>query len=269
MDPGWVECEYCKSDAAAKGTGQIRRETIMESNLTPIGSGLRNAPRLPTDLEGTGLRPRPPRKFDDPDLAGGLRPSRLDSPPPFSPPPVAPPPFSPPPAAAPFAGPPPVSPQGPVQPPADKRGATIFRPNPTPTPAANPQLPPPQAPLPSLARRKIVGVLVSYSWYPDGKVFPVYEERNLIGRGSHCQIHVPEDTSMSDENSHIYMITQKQKCVVGDKGSLNGTYLNGERILETFHPLPNYANIRAGSTDFTFIMVQPPADPGSTSREGS
>jgi pSer/pThr/pTyr-binding forkhead associated (FHA) protein len=123
--------------------------------------------------------------------------------------------------------------------------------------------------MPSLSRRKIVGILISYSWHPDGKVFPVYEERNLIGRGEHCQIHVPEDTSMSDENSHIFMITRNQKYLVGDKGSLNGTYLNGERILEMFHPLPNYALIRAGSTDFTFMMVQPPPVPAASNREGS
>ena len=224
MDPGWTECEYCKSDASAgRGSGAVRRETVLESALTPVGSGLRNAPRLPAEVEGAGQMQRPVLP-------------RVDPPPP-PPPPIA--------------------------IPAVERGATIFRPNPAPAFSANPE-----PPMPSLSRRKIVGILISYSWHPDGKVFPVYEERNLIGRGEHCQIHVPEDTSMSDENSHIFMITRNQKYLVGDKGSLNGTYLNGERILETFHPLPNYALIRAGATDFTFMMVQPPATPDASNSEG-
>jgi hypothetical protein len=123
---------------------------------------------------------------------------------------------------------------------------------------------------PSLSKRRIVGVLVSYSWWPDGKIFPVYEERNLIGRGQHCQIHVPEDNTMSEENSHIYVITHKRKYLMGERlGSANGTYLNGERIFEPFHPLPNYATIRAGSTDFIFILVQPPAGPAPEKGEGS
>lgn len=230
MDPSWTECDYCKSDAGAIGSmGSARRETVLEGvSFPPQGSGQ----RLPTEVEIPGqMRAKSPRRFEDTELSNVSRTGGL-------------------------------TPKTPIPSSEPKRDVTVFRASPAATPAVNT----PGGSVPSLSKRKIVGVLVSYSWHPDGKVFPIYEERNLIGRGAHCEVHVPEDDSMSSENSHI--TTHKQKFVVGDKVSLMGTYLDGERILEAFHPLSNYSVIRAGSTEFTFIMIQPPAPQPPSNREG-
>ena len=110
---------------------------------------------------------------------------------------------------------------------------------------------------PAVSRdRKIVGLLVSYTWAPEGRIYPVREGRNFIGREKDCEICVPEDTTLSAHNTHI---TFRQNFVVGDMVSMTGTDVDGVPIEEQFRSLPNYATIRAGSTYFTFIVVKPPA----------
>jgi hypothetical protein len=110
------------------------------------------------------------------------------------------------------------------------------------------------------AGRKIVGVLITYSWRPEGQVFPVYEGRNLIGREPKCEVCLPEDPALSSENSHI---TFRQRFMLGDMMSMSGTDLNGEPVEEQFRPLGNYARIRTGSTHWIFIVVDPqPASEG-------
>ncbi|HTR66069.1 MAG TPA: zinc ribbon domain-containing protein [Terriglobales bacterium] len=133
------------------------------------------------------------------------------------------------------------------QPPQPKgRDATVYRP----IPGGGSTTPP------VTQNRKIVGILVTYSWAPEGKIFPVLEGRNYIGRDPECEISIPEDQTMSARNSHI---TYRTGFVVGDMVSMTGTDLNGAPIEEQFHSLANYSTIRAGSTYFTFIVVQPPA----------
>ena len=106
------------------------------------------------------------------------------------------------------------------------------------------------------AARRVVGVLVTYTWKKEGQVFPVCEGRNLIGRGPECEICVPDDPSLSNVNSHI---TFRKSFVLGDMVSMSGTDLNGEPVEDKFVPLPNYSKIRTGSTQWTFIVVEPAA----------
>jgi hypothetical protein len=109
------------------------------------------------------------------------------------------------------------------------------------------------------AGRKIVGVLITYSWKPDGQMFPVREGRNLIGRGEECDIRVLEDSTLSQVNSHI---TFRKSFVLGDMVSMSGTDLNGEPVEEQFRPLGNYAQIRTGSTRWLFVMLDQPQAAG-------
>jgi hypothetical protein len=182
--------------------------------------------RTPTMVESQGA----PRKFTEDENLSGRAPL-----PPRPPRPV---PAQPQPAAGPKV----------------QRDATVFRPvGSTPNPASGSGQGTPQI----SKGRKIVGILVTYSWTPEGKIFPVLEGRNFIGRDKDCEICVAEDETMSGRNSHI---TYRQSFVVGDMVSMAGTDLNGTPIEEQFHPLENYASIRAGSTYFTFIAVQPAAE---------
>ena len=103
--------------------------------------------------------------------------------------------------------------------------------------------------------RRIVGVLITYTWRPEGQIFPIREGRNLIGRNpDKCDIVVTEDAHLSEVNSHI---TFRRSFTVGDMVSMSGTDLNGAPVEETYVRLPNYATIRTGATHWTFIEAQP------------
>ena len=83
-------------------------------------------------------------------------------------------------------------------------------------------------------------------------MFPVREGRNLIGRGPECEICVPDDTMLSQINSHI---TFRQTFMLGDMVSMSGTYLDDQPIEEQFRRINNYAHIRTGSTNWTFVIL--------------
>lgn len=108
---------------------------------------------------------------------------------------------------------------------------------------------------PAAGARKIVGVLITYTWHDDGQIFPIREGRNLIGRDpDKCDIVISEDDTLSAVNSHI---TFRKDFVIGDNVSMSGTYVDNEPIEEQFRPLKNYARIRTGSTVWTFIAIDP------------
>ena len=149
-------------------------------------------------------------------------------------------------------------PQAVGQTPKRPRESTVYRPVGGLAPEGSPATP-------SVAKdRKIVGILVTYSWTPEGQVFPVREGRNFIGRDRECEICVPDDQTLSARNSHI---TYRQNFVIGDMVSMTGTDLDGVPIEEQFHSLSNYSTIRAGSTYFTFIAIKPPGA-GAESAQG-
>ena len=149
--------------------------------------------------------------------------------------------------------PPPLPSSAPVAPGGARRGNTVYMPPPATGAATG------EAPAPRLAQRRIVGILVTYSWKPDGQVFPVREGRNLIGRGEECDIRIADDPMLSQVNSHI---TFRRNFVVGDMVSMGGTDLDGQAVEEQFRALGNYARIRTGSTHWTFVMLEPDAVQG-------
>lgn len=146
--------------------------------------------------------------------------------------------------------PPAASPHAVAEAPKPQRSQTIYRP--LNQPASDPGQ---TAPL-GAKDRKIVGILVTYSWSPEGHIYPIREGRNFIGRDKDCEVCIPEDQTLSGKNSHI---TFRQTFVVGDMVSMTGTDVNGVPIEEQFRSLDNYATIRSGSTYFTFIAVEPGA----------
>jgi len=124
------------------------------------------------------------------------------------------------------------------------RRMTVYTP---PQPEAGTEVLPPRP-----AQRKIVGVLITYSWRPDGQMFPVREGRNLIGRGGECEIQIAEDSTLSTVNTHI---TFRKSFTAGDMVSMSGTDINGVPIEEQFVPLENGAKLRTGSTHWTFLVI--------------
>ncbi len=112
--------------------------------------------------------------------------------------------------------------------------------------------------------RKIVGVLTTFTWQPQGELFPIREGKNFIGSdkvysdASHqdCDIQIQEDERMSGE--HALILCRGGVYEIIDQTSSNGTYLNGDMLpANQSHRLENYSEIQAGSTVFTFIKIAP------------
>lgn len=104
--------------------------------------------------------------------------------------------------------------------------------------------------------RKVVALLVSYSSNPAGEVYKVYEGKNIIGRGNECDIPFPNDTNMSREHLLIQYIEAKGAFRATDRGSSNGTYINGEIcVLGDIVDLKTNDIIVIGSTKFVFLAI--------------
>lgn len=113
--------------------------------------------------------------------------------------------------------------------------------------------------------RRIMGVLITYSWRPEGELFPVREGKTFIGSGkvssdaSHrnCDVYVPQDARMSSE--HALILCRHGQYELIDQTSSNGTFLGDEMLLSNQSTkLPDYAEIKTGNTLWTFIKIRKP-----------
>lgn len=114
--------------------------------------------------------------------------------------------------------------------------------------------------------RRIMGVLISYTWNPSGDLYAVREGKNFIGSekvssdASHqeCDIQVPFDTKMSSE--HALILCRHGRYEIIDQASTNGTFLD-ETLLPAnqSNELSNYAAIKTGDTLWTFVKIEAPA----------
>lgn len=106
--------------------------------------------------------------------------------------------------------------------------------------------------------RQMVGLLVSYdlqSGLPI-KVFSVYEGVTLIGKLDTCDISFPEDSAMSREHLMIQFAPGVGKFKAQDKGSSNGTYLNGTAYgMGEIFDLNNNDVLVMGATKLLFIAL--------------
>jgi pSer/pThr/pTyr-binding forkhead associated (FHA) protein len=112
--------------------------------------------------------------------------------------------------------------------------------------------------------RRITGILVTYTWQGAGEIFPIREGKNFIGSGEisseaeHriCDVCVPQDNTMSAE--HALILCRQGNYEILDQISSNGTFLAGQMLkANQGTDLPNYAEIKTGSTLWTFIKVNP------------
>ena len=102
--------------------------------------------------------------------------------------------------------------------------------------------------------RKMVAVLVSRSINPLGEVFKIYEGRNIIGRGTSCDITIPNDNHVSTE--HLLILYREADGIfwADDMNSSNGTYVNGTFVSEKVK-LQSGDIIVIGGTKFAFMAV--------------
>lgn len=101
--------------------------------------------------------------------------------------------------------------------------------------------------------RRLVGFLVCYNRFPQGKAFNIYEGRNYIGRDASCDISIPDDNQLSGRHMSILYRAVDNKFKFRDEQSSNGTFVNKELLDDG--TLENYDIIRIGSTLFIFIAI--------------
>jgi FHA domain len=113
--------------------------------------------------------------------------------------------------------------------------------------------------------RRIVGVLITYTWLPEGQLFPVREGKTFIGSGDvsseaihrSCDVQIPQDRRMSAE--HALILCRHGAYEVIDQTSSNGTFLNGKMLrANNSTEIPHYGKIETGSTLWTFIQIEAP-----------
>jgi len=109
-------------------------------------------------------------------------------------------------------------------------------------------------PLPEPGMRRIVAVLVTYTWKPEGQLFPVREGRNYLGSDPECEISLDLDDQMSAQ--HATIIYRGKDFWIDDEKSMNGTYVNGESVEEK-QRLADAAQIQTGATVWKFVSLEP------------
>ena len=110
-------------------------------------------------------------------------------------------------------------------------------------------------------KRRIRGILITYTWHPQGDLFPIREGKNYIGAGTvnrepgdpQCEIYITDDPKLS--SAHALILCRQGKFEIIDLESTNGTFINDEMIPIRGEDLPDTANLRTGSTIWSFMKV--------------
>ncbi|MCM1110105.1 MAG: FHA domain-containing protein [Clostridium sp.] len=104
------------------------------------------------------------------------------------------------------------------------------------------------------AGRRIVGLLVSFSANPCGKVYNLYEGRNTIGRDITNDIAFPNDNAISQRHLVIVYRASDNRYLMEDQLTSNGTWLNGETANDRVS-LNSGDIVVIGATKFVFLSI--------------
>jgi hypothetical protein len=110
--------------------------------------------------------------------------------------------------------------------------------------------------------RKLTGVLVTFSWKPQGELFPLREGRNVIGSGTveseggrPCDVRITTDPMLSNE--HAVILCRNGRYEVFDRQSTNGSFLNDKFVEGRGAAIQgDRAKIKTGSTVWTFLRIE-------------
>ena len=100
-------------------------------------------------------------------------------------------------------------------------------------------------------RRKLAGMLISYTIDKAGVYFPIYAGRNMIGRSPDCDIEVSNDMQIS-KPKHALIRFLENEFILKDQDSSNGVFVNGKYISTESYKLKDGDMIRLGETVFLF-----------------
>src|SRR3989338_5023562 len=90
----------------------------------------------------------------------------------------------------------------------------------------------------------------------EGRTISLKTGEFIIGRSKDNPIHL-DDTSVS--RAHSRLVLEKERIVLSDLGSRNGTYVNGRKIRESEeHPLSHLDQVKIGIYIFRLLARAPP-----------
>ena len=110
-------------------------------------------------------------------------------------------------------------------------------------------------------RRKITGVLVSFTWDSQGELFVLYEGRNVIGKGyveseggRPCDVMMSTDNTMSNE--HAVILCRAGRYELFDRQSTNGTFVDDKFVESRGIELKDGAKIKTGATVWLIRKIE-------------
>jgi pSer/pThr/pTyr-binding forkhead associated (FHA) protein len=103
-------------------------------------------------------------------------------------------------------------------------------------------------------RASPVGHLILQGTEGDPQQWPVSEGSLVLGRAKECQISIA-DTRLS--RRHTQVRCEGRRVVISDLGSVNGTFVNGARILEP-QDLHHGDRVRLGPFELLYEILSPP-----------
>lgn len=110
-------------------------------------------------------------------------------------------------------------------------------------------------------KRRIMGILITYTWHPQGDLFPIREGKNYIGAGTvsrepgdpPCDIYIADDAKLS--SAHALILCRHGVFEIVDQESSNGTFIGEKMVPIRGMELPDTCTIRTGDTVWTFMKI--------------
>ena len=103
---------------------------------------------------------------------------------------------------------------------------------------------------------RAVGWMVSFDFNPAGQDHVIREGRNTIGSDRDNDISLFYDPKASSQ--HAWILYKKGECAVIDKGSVNGTIVNGEDIgIGATQHIQHQDTLTFGASTFKLFLLDP------------
>ena len=106
-------------------------------------------------------------------------------------------------------------------------------------------------------RGKLVAVLVSFSAKPAGELWPLRQGRTTIGTDAECDVQLEYD---GVSRTHATIVSRSGVIWVVDNESTNGTFVNGNDIVDERVRLSQADTLKVGPIQMSLLVV-PDAQP--------
>lgn len=104
-------------------------------------------------------------------------------------------------------------------------------------------------------QRKTIGWLVCIEGNMRGESFPIYDQKNYIGRGSHMNICLSKEPTVSRENHACIVYEKDTKALLIKPCNTKNIILLNDALLTDTQPLQNRNLIQLGDCVLLFVAL--------------